>query len=61
MLIARLICSAPECTEVYEARGATLAELDALACDCGCGLELVRVAEGEHDERRGTLELLLLA
>jgi hypothetical protein len=59
MFIAQLICSEPPCTEEYEARAATLAELEALACDCGCGLQLVRVAEGEHDGRAVTLELLV--
>jgi hypothetical protein len=41
MLVARLICSDPECIEVFEARAVTLAELEALACDCGCALEIV--------------------
>jgi hypothetical protein len=41
MLVARLICSDPECPETFEARADTLAELEALACDCGCALEIV--------------------
>jgi hypothetical protein len=41
MLVARLICSDPGCTEFFEARAGTLAELEALACDCGCALEIV--------------------
>jgi hypothetical protein len=61
MFIAQLICSEPECPDVYEACAATLAELEALACECGCGLQLVRVTEGEDDGRRVTLELLVLA
>jgi hypothetical protein len=61
MFIAQLICSEPACPEMYEARAATLAELEALACDCGCGLQLVRVAEDEHDGRPVLLELLVLA
>ena len=61
MLIAELSCSEPECTEVYEARAATLAELEALACACGCGLEVVRLAEGGDDARPARLELLVLA
>ena len=37
---ALLVCSEDECTEVFEAYG-TLAELETLACDCGCALEIV--------------------
>ena len=37
---ARLICSDDDCTDVFEAYG-TLEELEALACDCGCALEIV--------------------
>jgi hypothetical protein len=37
---AILICSETECTERFEARG-TLAELEALACECGCALQIV--------------------
>jgi len=40
MFRARLICSDDDCTEVFEAYGA-LAELEALACECGCGLAVV--------------------
>jgi hypothetical protein len=61
MFIAQLICSEPGCPETYEARAATLAELEALACDCGCGLQLVRVADGGDDGRPVVLELLALA
>jgi hypothetical protein len=45
VFVARLICSDQECTEVFEARAATLAELEALACDCGCSLEVVGWAD----------------
>lgn len=38
--LAVLICSEDDCTERFEARG-TLAELEALACDCGCGLHIL--------------------
>ncbi len=37
--IAVLICSDDDCTERFEARG-TLAELETLACECGCGLHV---------------------
>jgi len=38
--LAFLICSDDDCSERFEARG-TLAELETLACDCGCGLHLI--------------------
>jgi hypothetical protein len=41
MLLARLVCSDGECTAIFEARAGTLAELEALACDCGCALAVV--------------------
>jgi hypothetical protein len=40
MVHAVLICSEEECTAVFEAYG-RLTELEALACDCGCGLSIV--------------------
>jgi hypothetical protein len=44
MFHARLICSDADCDETFEAWG-TLEELQALACDCGCGLELLSIDE----------------
>ena len=46
---AELICSDERCTAVFEAYG-TLAELEALACDCGCMLVVVSVAETDATE-----------
>ena len=40
MVHARLTCSDDQCTEVYEAYGA-LEEIAALACECGCGMEII--------------------
>jgi len=40
MLLALLICSDDDCDAVYEAWG-DLDELEALACDCGCTLQLI--------------------
>jgi hypothetical protein len=37
---ARLFCTDPKCADVYEAVG-TLEDLEALACFCGAGLEIV--------------------
>jgi hypothetical protein len=44
MFRAKLICSDEDCTEEFEAYG-SLEELEALACDCGCSLELIAVSE----------------
>jgi hypothetical protein len=54
---ALLFCSDDECTEVFEAVG-TIDELQTLACDCGCGLEVV--GWPEPAEERGELELVAL-
>jgi hypothetical protein len=35
---ALLVCSAEGCAELFEAYG-PLDEIEALACDCGCGLQ----------------------
>ena len=50
MLLARLICSDDACTEAFEARAATLAELEALACDCGCALAVLGWPDAGEDE-----------
>ena len=52
MFRALLICSDEECTELFEAYGA-LAELEALACDCGCALHVVALheVEGQREQR----------
>jgi hypothetical protein len=61
MLVAQLICSEPECAAVYEAAAGSLAELETLACDCGCGLRIRRVAEGPGSGQEPVvLEVLLL-
>jgi hypothetical protein len=57
---ARLICTGPECTDVYEAWG-RLEELEALACDCGCALEIVGwpdPLDEPGDESRVELQLV---
>ncbi|MEA2390864.1 MAG: hypothetical protein QOK31_973 [Solirubrobacteraceae bacterium] len=42
--LAVLICSDEECTERFEAQG-TLADLESLACDCGCAMHVLRWPE----------------
>ena len=54
---ALLLCSDGDCAELFEAYG-SLEELSALACDCGCSLELVEVADA--DARTDGFELLRL-
>jgi hypothetical protein len=44
MFRALLLCSDGDCAEVFEAYG-SLGELEALACDCGCSLELFEISE----------------
>jgi hypothetical protein len=55
-----LVCSADGCAELFEAYG-PLEEVEALACDCGYGLQpLAWPAELERGERRDGLELVPL-
>ena len=61
MLVARLICSDPECTAEAEATAGTLAELETLACDCGCALEVLAWPDTEDAADGGGLEVVLIA
>jgi hypothetical protein len=38
MYVARLICSDERCAAQVVAEARSLAELETLACECGCGL-----------------------
>ena len=51
-----LICGDGDCAETFEAYG-PLEELEALACDCGCSLEVLGISEVDAvaDERGFTL------
>jgi hypothetical protein len=57
VLVARLLCSDPACAEEIAAEARTLRELEVLACECGCGLEVIgfpdRVEEAELVVLRG--------
>jgi hypothetical protein len=57
MFHAQLICSDGDCDETFEAWG-TLDELQALACDCGCALELLALSEAPAGDARLVLEPL---
>ena len=46
---ALLICSDEACAEEIEAFGTRLEELEALACECGCALQLIAVSEVEFE------------
>ena len=52
MFRALLLCADADCAEAFEAYG-TLEELEALACDCGCSLELIEVSEIDDAPARG--------
>ena len=61
MVHALLVCSEEECTEVFEAYG-PLEEVEALACECGCALEVIGWPDPVEDAERGvTLQLEPLA
>jgi hypothetical protein len=60
VLLARLVCSDEACPQAFEARAATLAELEALACDCGCALAVVAWPDAGGG-KPGALELVVLA
>ncbi len=45
MYVARLICSDEACAEEILAEARTLAELETLACDCGCALQVISISE----------------
>jgi hypothetical protein len=58
--MALLICSDEDCTELFEAHG-TLEELEALACDCGCSLEILRLYESEEKRPAAGFDLARVA
>jgi len=41
VFVARLVCSDAECAEELTAEAASLRELEVLACECGCALEVI--------------------
>lgn len=41
MFVARLVCSDPVCADAIAANAESLAELETLACECGCAFAVV--------------------
>jgi hypothetical protein len=56
----RMFCTDPGCAGIYEAIG-RIEELEALACFCGAGLELVGWPEEARGAREAGFELLPMA
>ena len=50
MYVARLICSDERCADEILAEARTLEELETLACDCGCGFELIGWPDDASDD-----------
>jgi hypothetical protein len=50
MFTARLVCPDADCAEELIAEAETVAELDALACQCGCALEIVGWPDWADDD-----------
>jgi hypothetical protein len=58
---ALLICSDEACAEEIEAFGTRLEELEAMACECGCALQLLAVSEIEFERAAPPVVLDLAA
>jgi hypothetical protein len=56
MVYALLVCSDHDCADELEGWG-TLEELEALACDCGCAMQVMSVSEVEFEEPAWGYEL----
>jgi len=57
MVHVRLICCDDDCAEEFEAFG-RLDEVEALACECGCSLVIVRWLGEDRDETHRFATLL---
>jgi hypothetical protein len=57
MFHATLICTDDDCDETFEAWG-TLEELESLACDCGCTLQVLTLDECGGEDARLELQLV---
>ena len=61
VLHALLICSDETCAEEVEAYGTRLEELEALACECGCAMQVIAVSDVEFQRARPAAVALDLA
>ena len=59
MVHALLACHVSDCSAVFEAYG-HLEDLETLACDCGCALQIVRFLS-EPDDGPDEVSLIRLA
>jgi hypothetical protein len=59
--VARLVCSDAACAAVVAGRAADVRELEAVACACGCGLQVLGWPDAEDGGGDGALELVVLA
>jgi hypothetical protein len=56
---ALLVCSGEECAAAYEVLG-PLAEIDALCCDCGLGLQVLGWPERAYEGDQGDVRIIVL-
>jgi hypothetical protein len=61
VLHALLICSDEACAEELEAYGTRLEELEALACECGCAMQIIAVSEVRFERAAAPVVLALAA
>ena len=61
VLHALLICSDEACAEELEAYGVRLEELEALACECGCAMQIIAVSEVRFERPAAPVALSLAA
>jgi hypothetical protein len=61
VLHALLICSDEACAEELEAYGTRLDDLETLACECGCALQIIAVSEIEFQRAAAPVLLDLAA
>ena len=54
MLVARMLCSDPQCAEEVEILVEELDELDRAWCECGYGLVVTAVSETEVSSTHGS-------
>jgi len=55
MLLVKVVCSAPECTEEREISVEDLDEIDASVCDCGHGFAVIAISELDRVGRSGSV------